>query len=115
MRHAADESPPGFADPLTGIGVRTARWKYVRYIDGDAELYDLARDPNEMHNLYGRKSTPKSRPSCRELWTRLPQLRRHRVVVRPCHGPCRSGPTQLAKLTRRQEQRRASPLRRCRL
>ncbi len=33
---------------LTGSGLRTAQWKYVRYIDGDAELYDLAQDPNEL-------------------------------------------------------------------
>jgi N-acetylglucosamine-6-sulfatase len=26
-------------------------WHYVEYRDGERELYDLARDPNELHNL----------------------------------------------------------------
>jgi N-acetylglucosamine-6-sulfatase len=39
-------------------GIRTDRWKYVRYPHGDggpdrhkAELYDLQTDPGELHNL----------------------------------------------------------------
>ncbi len=39
-------------------GVRTDRWKYIHYPHGDgqpdrhrAELYDLASDPEELHNL----------------------------------------------------------------
>jgi arylsulfatase A-like enzyme len=33
--------------------VRTERWKYIHYteLDGMDELYDLRRDPFEMHNL----------------------------------------------------------------
>jgi arylsulfatase A-like enzyme len=31
--------------------VRTARWKYVRYVGYGEELYDLAADPGELHNL----------------------------------------------------------------
>ena len=34
--------------------VRTERWKYCYYVDGDAELYDLREDPHEMTNLAGR-------------------------------------------------------------
>ena len=30
--------------------MRTGRWKYVRYSDGDGELYDLDVDPNELQN-----------------------------------------------------------------
>jgi len=33
--------------------IRTARWKYVhRYPDGPHELWDLANDPDERHNLW---------------------------------------------------------------
>jgi len=38
-------------------GIRTARWKYVVYEDGDRELYDLAADPDEIHNLAGQHAT----------------------------------------------------------
>jgi arylsulfatase A-like enzyme len=31
--------------------VRTARWKYVRYLDYGEELYDLTADPGELRNV----------------------------------------------------------------
>jgi len=31
--------------------LRTARYKYVEYADGESELYDLAKDPYELENL----------------------------------------------------------------
>ena len=31
--------------------ISTARWQYIHYFDGTAELYDLLRDPNEFVNL----------------------------------------------------------------
>lgn len=34
--------------------VRTARWKLVTRLAGGDELYDMQRDPYEMHNLWGR-------------------------------------------------------------
>jgi len=40
-------------------GVRTERWKYIRYIEQDPiyeELYDLENDPVEEHNLVGISS-----------------------------------------------------------
>ena len=49
---AKSHPAPGFHDPRTTIGIRTARWKYVRYNDGDGELYDLDADPNEMTNRF---------------------------------------------------------------
>jgi arylsulfatase A-like enzyme len=36
-------------------GVRTRRYLYVEYVNGDRELYDLAVDPDEMHNLAGTR------------------------------------------------------------
>ena len=33
--------------------VRTRRWKFNYYPDGDAELYDLQNDPGETNNLHG--------------------------------------------------------------
>jgi arylsulfatase A-like enzyme len=36
-------------------GIRTQQYKYVEYDDGDRELYDMVRDPDELHNLFGRR------------------------------------------------------------
>jgi N-acetylglucosamine-6-sulfatase len=32
-------------------GIRTTRYLYVEYVTGERELYDLRRDPDELHNL----------------------------------------------------------------
>jgi arylsulfatase A-like enzyme len=32
-------------------GIRTDRWRYIRYADGSGELYDMQADPNEWTNL----------------------------------------------------------------
>ncbi len=31
--------------------VRSDRWRYIKYANGDEELYDLLNDPNEWTNL----------------------------------------------------------------
>lgn len=38
-------------------GIRTARYKYVEYVWGARELYDLWRDPDETTNLAGSPAT----------------------------------------------------------
>lgn len=32
-------------------GIRSERWRYIRYADGSEELYDMLQDPNEWNNL----------------------------------------------------------------
>jgi iduronate 2-sulfatase len=32
-------------------GIRSERWRYIRYADGTEELYDHDVDPDEYHNL----------------------------------------------------------------
>jgi len=32
-------------------GVRSEKWRYIRYADGSDELYDMENDPNEWNNL----------------------------------------------------------------
>jgi len=34
-------------------GVRSERWRYIRYADANEELYDMKNDPNEWNNLAG--------------------------------------------------------------
>jgi arylsulfatase A-like enzyme len=53
--------------------VRTARWKYVRYLGYGEELYDLDADPGELRNLAGEASARAERARlARELdeWIR---------------------------------------------
>lgn len=41
----------GLLDPRTGIGLHTGRYYYLRFADGEKELYDTWTDPNEWSNL----------------------------------------------------------------
>jgi N-acetylglucosamine-6-sulfatase len=91
-------------DSLTGSGLRTARWKYIRYLDGDAELYDLARDPNELHNVYGKKRYAGVQAILARVWANRRDCSGARCV-RPLPPPLQVGPHALAKLTRAQEKK----------
>jgi len=68
------EGPPGRR--TNGMprfaGLRTARYKYVEYVWGPTELYDLWRDPDEMDNLAG---SPVLRAVQARLARRLERLR----------------------------------------
>jgi N-acetylglucosamine-6-sulfatase len=59
-------------------GIRTDRWKYMHYPPGDGtadkhlpELYDLSKDPGELHNL---AADPPSAPIRRQLEERLANM-----------------------------------------
>jgi N-acetylglucosamine-6-sulfatase len=61
-------------------GLRTPRHAYVEHADGEVELYDLRRDPDELDNLAG---TPAAAALQHRLAARLEELRH-------CAGPdCR--------------------------
>ena len=47
------DDTPRFSWYHDNHGVRSERWRYIRYADGSEELYDMAADPNEWHNLAG--------------------------------------------------------------
>lgn len=90
---------------LNTVGIRTARWKLVRYSTGESELYDLRRDPLELHSLHG--------PSTRAVRAGLTALWR---AYAACAGPsCRTalpeafrvGPRSTARITRHQDRARA--------
>ena len=51
--------------------VRTERWRYIHYKNGDQELYDHNNDPDEYHNLAGDK---KYAPLMKELAQWLPKI-----------------------------------------
>ncbi len=49
--------------------IRSENWRYIRYVDGEEELYNLAKDPNEWENLIDH-------PECRK------QLKEFRKVLK---------------------------------
>jgi len=51
-------------------GIRTERWRYIRYADGGEELYDHEADPQEWKNL---AKDPKLQSVIAELRSHLPQ------------------------------------------
>lgn len=51
--------------------VRTERWRYIRYANGEEELYDMQADPKEWNNL---ASDPNSKEVIRELTGWLPTI-----------------------------------------
>ena len=56
-RHAAlVESGPNNAGAPVYAGLRTARYLYVEYTDGERELYDLRSDPYELRNRAGERA-----------------------------------------------------------
>ncbi|HEY8216835.1 MAG TPA: sulfatase [Acidimicrobiia bacterium] len=57
-------------------GLRTRRYKYVEYLDGERELYDLRLDPHELTNVAGA-------PAVRAVQRRLA---RQLARVRACRG-----------------------------
>lgn len=56
---------------LSYRGVRTRRWLYVEYRNGERELYDLARDPYELHSIH---ADPRARRTLRVLHSTLRRL-----------------------------------------
>jgi len=60
--------------------IRTDRWRYIRYSNGEEELYDHQSDPDEFTNLV--LSDPDgSRPIIRELAGWLPTINAHPAPV----------------------------------
>jgi N-acetylglucosamine-6-sulfatase len=50
VRDQDQDGEPAVRRILSYRAVRTNRWLYVEYRTGGRELYDLARDPNELHS-----------------------------------------------------------------
>ncbi|MCH9649671.1 MAG: sulfatase [Deltaproteobacteria bacterium] len=65
------EHPALTTYPNRDYAVRNQRWRYIRYRNGDEELYDHQQDPHEWHNLAGE---PKLNPIKEELGTFFPAV-----------------------------------------
>jgi hypothetical protein len=71
LYHGGDGRGP----PVRFAGIRTRQWSFVRYADGERELYDLIADPSETRN---RDLDPRYARIERDLGRRLAALRRCR-------------------------------------
>jgi arylsulfatase A-like enzyme len=58
----------GFESGLTEIGIRTGRYKYVRYANGDRELYDLVVDPLELTSTIGDPAYARVQRDLDRMW-----------------------------------------------
>jgi len=57
LEHAYPDINAGVTEAIPPFcGVRTTRYKYIDYVDGEKELYDLAIDPYELRNQAGNPS-----------------------------------------------------------
>jgi len=84
--------------------VRSRQWRYIRYADGSAELYDLQKDPQEGQNL---AADPQYQTVLREHQRWLPQIDRspvpgsaHRVLT---YDPARDEAVWEGKTIRRSD------------
>jgi N-acetylglucosamine-6-sulfatase len=101
-RRTGSGIPPG----LTTSGLRVGRYKLIRYANGDAELYDLLHDPNELDSVWEDARYATVRRQLMTLWHQYKQCR-----GRECRAPLpldlQESPEQLAAQDRhaRAEQR----------
>jgi N-acetylglucosamine-6-sulfatase len=63
-------------DQRTAIGVRTARYMFVRYANGQSELFDLLKDPLEMRSVHRWPSYAGVRSKLMEVWRQLSYCKR---------------------------------------
>ena len=68
---ALRERPAVTSDHQGNHGVRSERWRFIRYADGSEELYDMQKDPQEWTNLAGDE---KLAPVIAELAKWLPKI-----------------------------------------
>jgi iduronate 2-sulfatase len=53
---------------MTGYSLRTERWRYIEWSDGNAELYDHDNDPGEWRNV---AAAPANAPALADLKRQL--------------------------------------------
>jgi arylsulfatase A-like enzyme len=68
-------------DRCRAFSLRTARWRYVYWLDLPEQLYDLQADPDEFHDLGRDSSTAAVRAELRDRLLAFLAARRHRSTV----------------------------------
>lgn len=67
-RYADAVDTPGWPSKLDTVGVRTSRWKLVRYPTGEFEVYDLYADPLELASLGNAPGARSIRRALKKVW-----------------------------------------------
>jgi N-acetylglucosamine-6-sulfatase len=86
-----DEPAPHSGNPPTYEAIRSRDFLYVEYEDGEREHYDIATDPNELHNNFAALSEPVKNA-----------LHETAMAVKNCHGAksCQAAERPTETLTR---------------
>ena len=54
--NASRERPAITSHNQGNYSIMSEEWRYIRYVDGEEELYDIVNDPHEWDNVVGRHS-----------------------------------------------------------
>ncbi|HEU0304733.1 MAG TPA: sulfatase-like hydrolase/transferase [Gaiellaceae bacterium] len=65
------ESAPPAGRSLAAVAVRTPKWMYAQYFTGEAELYDLSKDPYELRSLHANVTAARIRGDLADRLSRL--------------------------------------------
>jgi arylsulfatase A-like enzyme len=90
-RKSWTDLPPG----LTTSGLRVGLWKLIRYANGDAELYDLMNDPNELTSVWDDPAHADVQRDMVDTWEQVKRCRGE-ACRRPLPASLQAGPEQLA-------------------
>jgi N-acetylglucosamine-6-sulfatase len=91
VRDQDQDGEPAVQRILSYRAVRTNRWLYVEYRAGGRELYDLARDPNELHNHAYEPRYAATRHTLHRVLRRLERCR-GASCRRPAPAAAEAGP-----------------------
>lgn len=86
-----------FDDARRAIGIRTARYFYVRYANGQAELFDLERDPLQLASVARDPAYAATRRSLDVAWNAFKDCRGADCQI-PLAPALRESPRRTAEL-----------------
>ena len=104
-RPTRKERARGFDSALTASGIRTGRYKYIRYASGALELYDLLLDPNEMRSVHRDSAYGAVREDLYAIW-KWYKTCKGTGCVQPMPVPYRVTPAESASITDHQSRAR---------
>ena len=77
MKNPKASVKPGAISFAKGTSWRTKDWAYIRYKNGEEELYDMQRDPDQITNLAGESAHREQGEQMAQALSE--QLRKHGV------------------------------------